>query len=410
MNARTFPCSSLNSGPNAWGPRRRRAAIGLLGLALATSASAADKIKIGFISTLSGPGAVIGIALRDGFNIALKQTGGKLGGLPAEVLMGDDQQNPDVGRQLADRMVKRDKVDIVTGVVFQNILSAVEQPVLSSGTFLLGANTGPSYFAGERCHPNFFAVSWVSDGYGEATGKLARDAHYKKVFVIAANYPGGRDVVSGFRRFYTAPIAGEASPRLGQIDFSAELAQARAAKPDAVFIFLPGGMGVSFLKQWSQTGMDKETTLLATGWNLDQDTITAVGAATVGAVSTTHWNYDFDNPQSKRFVKDFEKEYGRLPAVYASQGYDAAMLLDTAIRDVKGNLDDKNALRAAIRAARFKSVRGEFKFGTNHFPIQDYYSQQVVLDKGKLVNKTLGKVLTQRADAYGLACKMPAGS
>jgi branched-chain amino acid transport system substrate-binding protein len=384
--------------------------MGLLGLALATSASAADKIKVGFISTLSGPGAVIGIALRDGFNIALKQTGGKLGGLPAEVLMGDDQQNPDVGRQLADRMVKRDKVDIVTGVVFQNIMSAVEQPVLSSGTFLVGANTGPSYFAGERCHPNFFAVSWVSDSYGEATGKLARDASYKKVFVIAANYPGGRDVVNGFRRFYTAPIAGEASPRLGQIDFSAELAQARAAKPDAVFIFLPGGMGVSFLKQWSQTGMDKETTLLATGWNLDHDTITAVGAATVGAVSTTHWNYDFDNVQSKRFVKDFEKEYGRLPAVYASQGYDAAMLLDTAIRDVKGNLDDKNALRAAIQAARFKSVRGEFKFGANHFPIQDYYSQQVVMDNGKLVNKTLGKVLTQRVDAYGSACKMPAGS
>jgi len=386
-----------------------RGLAGAVALALAGSAIAADKIKVGFISTLSGPGAVIGIAIRDGFNIALKQTGGKLGGLPAELVLGDDQQNPDVGRQLADRMVKRDKVDFVTGVVFQNILSAVEQPVLSSGTFLVSANSGPSYFAGERCNPNFFAVSWISDSYAEATGKLARDSNYKKVFVIAANYPGGKDVVNGFRRFYTATIAGEASPRLGQIDFSAELAQARAAKPDAVFIFLPGSMGVSFLKQWSQTGMDKETTLLATGWNLDQDTITAVGPATVGAISTTHWNYDFDNPQSKRFVKDFEKEYGRLPAVYASQGYDTAMLLDAAIRDVKGNLDDKNALRAAIMAARFKSVRGEFKFGANHYPIQDYYTQQVVMDNGKLKNKTLGKVLTQRADAYGSACKMPAG-
>ena len=394
-------------------PIRLRALASVVTLALlgaaAGTAAAADKIKVGFISTLSGPGAVIGLAIRDGFNVALKQNGGKLGGLPAELILGDDQQNPDVGRQLADRMVKRDKVDFVTGVVFQNILFAIEQPVLSSGTFLVSPNSGPSTLAGEKCHPNFFAVSWISDSYAEATGKLARDANYRRVFVIAANYPGGKDVVNGFRRFYTTPLAGEAGPRLGQIDFSAELAQARAAKPDAVFIFLPGGMGVSFLKQWSQTGMDKETRLLATGWNLDHDSITAVGPATVGGISTTHWNYDFDNPQSKRFVKDFEKEYGRLPAVYASQGYDTAMLLDAAIRDVKGKVEDKDALRAALMAARFKSVRGEFKFGANHFPIQDYYQQQVVLENGKLMNKTLGKVLSQRADAYGSACKMPAG-
>jgi branched-chain amino acid transport system substrate-binding protein len=382
------------------------ALAGAITLAFAGSALAADKIKVGFVSTLSGPGAVIGVSIRDGFNIAMAQLGGKLGGLPAEVLFGDDQQNPDVGRQLADRMVKRDKVDFVTGVVFQNILSAVEQPVLSSGTFLISANSGPSYLAGERCNPNFFAVSWVSDSYAEASGKLARDANYKKVYVIAANYPGGKDVVNGFRRFYTAPIAGEASPRLGQIDFSAELAQARAAKPDAVFIFLPGGMGVSFLKQWAQTGMDKETTLLATGWNLDQDTITAIGASTAGAVSTMHWNHDFDNPQSKRFVADFQKAHGRLPSVYASQGYDAAMLMDAAVRDVKGKVEDKDAVRAALLAARFKSVRGDFKFGANHFPIQDYYKQQVVLVNGKPQNKTLDKVLTQRPDAYGSLCKM----
>lgn len=383
-----------------------RALSAALALAFAGSALAADKIKVGFVSTLSGPGAVIGVSIRDGFNVAMTQLGGKLGGVPAEVLFGDDQQNPDVGRQLADRMVKRDKVDFVTGVVFQNILSAVEQPVLSSGAFLISANSGPSYLAGERCNPNFFAVSWVSDSYAEATGKLARDANYKKVYVIAANYPGGKDVVNGFRRFYTTQIAGESSPRLGQIDFSAELAQARAAKPDAVFIFLPGGMGVSFLKQWAQTGMDKETKLLATGWNLDQDTLTAIGASTAGAVSTMHWNHDFDNPQSKRFVAEFQKAHGRLPSVYASQGYDAAMLLDAAVRDVKGKVEDKDAVRAALRAARFKSVRGDFKFGANHFPIQDYYQQQVVLVDGKPQNKTTGKVLTQRADAYGSLCKM----
>lgn len=380
--------------------------VGLLAMALHGAAHAADKIKVGFISTLSGPGAVIGNSIRDGFNLAVKELGGKLGGVPAEVIIADDQQNPDTARQLADRMVKRDKVDFVTGVVFQNILSAVEQPVLSSGTFLISANTGPSYLAGEKCNPDFFAVSWVSDSYAEASGKLARDAGYKHMFLIGANYPGGKDVINGFRRFYNGGIAGEAYPRLGQLDFAAELAQVRAAKPDAVFFFLPGGMGVSFIKQWNQSGLGKDIKLTATGWNLDQDTITAIGEPTVGSISTTHWNYDFDNPASKRFVKDFQKEYGRLPAVYASQGYDAAMLIDGAVRDVKGKVDDKDALRKALQAAHFKSVRGAFRFGHNHFPIQDYYKQEVVNENGKIVNKTLGKVLTQRADAYESACKM----
>jgi branched-chain amino acid transport system substrate-binding protein len=380
--------------------------LALMG-ALALPAQAADKIKIGFISTLSGPSGVLGVAIRDGFNLALEHTGGKVGGLPAEVLVEDDQQKPDVARQLADRMIKRDKVDLMTGIVFQNLLLAVEQPVLQSQTFYISPNTGPSDLAGEKCNPYFFAVSWVSDSYSEATGKNVNDKGYKNVFVIAPNYPGGVDVVNGFKRYYKGAYAGEIFTKLGQLDYAVELSQLRAAKPDAVFFFLPGGMGVNFLKQYHQAGLNKEVPLFGTGWSFDQDTLAAVGEPTLGALNAAHWNLDLDNPQNRKFVADFEKKYGRLPNEYASQGYDALMLMDAAVRDVKGRIEDKAAMRKALETANFKSVRGAFKFNRNHFPVQNYYLRQVVKDdKGRFVNKTVGTIFTDHPDAYVSACKM----
>ncbi len=375
--------------------------------ALSVSAHAADKVKIGFISTLSGPGGVLGVAIRDGFNLALEHTGGKVGGLPAEVIIEDDQQKPDVARQLADKMIKRDKVDLMTGIVFQNILQAVEQPVFQAQTYYVSTNTGPSDLAGEKCNPYFFAVSWVSDSYSEATGKNVNDKGYKNVFVIAPNYPGGKDVVNGFKRYYKGAYAGEIYTKLGQLDYAVELSQLRAAKPDAVFFFLPGGMGVNFLKQYQQAGLNKELPLFGTGWSFDQDTLAAVGDATLGALNAAHWNLDLDNPQNRKFVADFEKKYGRLPNEYASQGYDALMLMDAAVRDAKGRVEDKAAMRRALEAANFKSVRGAFKFNRNHFPIQSYYLRQVVKDdKGRLVNKTVGTIFADHPDAYVAACKM----
>lgn len=378
----------------------------LLG-ALSLSAQAADKIKIGFISTLSGPGGVLGVAIRDGFNLALEHTDGKVGGLPVEVIIEDDQQKPDIAKQLADKMTKRDKVDFVTGVVFQNIMQAVEQPVFQAQTYLISANTGPSDLAGERCNPLFFASSWVSDSYSEATGKNVNDKGYKNVFVIAPNYPGGKDVVNGFKRFYKGAYAGEVYTKLGQLDYAVELSQLRAAKPDAVFFFLPGGMGVNFLKQYHQAGLNKEFPLFGTGWSFDQDTLAAVGEPTLGALNAAHWNLDIDNPQNRKFVADFEKKYGRLPNEFAAQGYDALMLIDAAVRDVKGKVEDKDALRKALEAANFKSVRGPFRFNRNHFPIQNYYLRQVVKDdKGRYVNKTVATIFTDHPDAYVAACKM----
>jgi branched-chain amino acid transport system substrate-binding protein len=368
---------------------------------------AAEKIKVGFLSTLSGPGAVLGTAVQDGFNLALKKTGGKLGGLPVEVIVQDDQGKPDVAHGLGEKLIKKEKVDFLTGTIFQNILAAVDKETFGSETFLISPNSGPSYLAGENCNPYFFAVSWISDSYSEASGQYLTQKGFKNVFIVAPNYPGGKDVVNGFKRYYKGKIADEAYIKMGELNFATELAQIRAAKPDSVFFFLPGGMGINFLKQWNQSGLNGQVPLFATGWNFDQDTITAIGESTLGAQHAAHWNSDFDNPQSKQFVADFEKEYKRLPSTYASQGYDTAMLMDAAVRDVKGKIEDKAALRKALEAANFKSVRGDFKFNTNHFPIQTYYSQIVAKDgKGRMVNKTTGKIFENHPDAYVGACKM----
>jgi len=378
-----------------------------LSLALATPLQAADKVKVGFISTLSGPAAAIGTDIRDGFNLALKMSGGKLGGLPAEVLITDDQQNPDIGKQAADKYLKRDHVDFVTGIVFSNVLLAVAPAVFENKTFLLSANAGPSVLAGAQCSPWFFSVAWQNEGTPEAAGKYTADKGFKSVFLISPNYPAGKDMVAGFKRFYKGTIADELYPRLGQLDFSAELAQIRAAHPGAVFFFLPGGMGINFVKQFAASGLSKETTLITTAFSADEDIIPAVGEPMLGIYNTGFWNHDLDIPESKAFVAAFEKEYGRLPSGYAAQGYEAARAIDAAVREVKGKLEDSDAVRAALRANKFKSVRGPFKINRNGFPIENFYLRVVERDaKGRITNRTLSVVLKDQPDPYVEQCPL----
>ena len=374
---------------------------------LASTAMAADKVKVGMLSTLSGPGAGLGIDIRDGFNLALKHTGGKLGGLPAEVIVVDDQQSPDAAKQTTDRLIKRDKVDFMTGVVFSNVMLAVGQPIFESKTFYISANAGPSQYAGEQCNPYFFNVAWQNDNLHEAVGATVTRQGKQKVALLAPNYPAGKDALAGFKRFYKGEVVQEIYTKLGQLDYAPELAQVRAAKPDAMYIFLPGGMGINFIKQYVASGLSKDTTLFGPGFSADEDVIRAVGEPMLGMFNTSQWAHDMDNPQNKRFVADFQKDYGRLPSLYASQGYDAAMLIDAAVRDVKGRIEDKEAVRKALRAANFKSVRGAFKFNTNQYPVQDYYLRVVTKDtQGRVTNRTLGTVFKSHADAYVGACKM----
>ena len=378
-----------------------------LTLTLALPAQAADKIKVGFISTLSGPSGAIGTDIRDAFMLAVKLNGNKMGGLPAEVIIGDDQFKPEVGKQLAEKNIKLDKVDFLTGIVFSNIMLASVPDAFAAKTYYISPNAAPSPLAGAQCNPYFFAASWPNDAYHEAAGQHATNKGYKNVYMIAPNYQAGKDSLAGFKRFYKGKIADEVYTKLGQIDYSAELAQVRAAKPDALYIFLPGGMGINFIKQFVAAGLSKEMRLITSGFAADEDVIRPVGDAMLGLFDTAHWALDLDNAANKKFVAEFEKEYKRLPSVYAAQGYDTAMLIDSAVRGVKGKIEDKEALGKAIKAAKFESVRGAFKFNTNHYPVQNYYLRVVGKDsQGRIVNKTIGTVFKDRGDAYVQDCKM----
>ncbi len=381
----------------------------ILGVALAATMAvqAADKVKIGFISTLSGPNAAIGSDIRDGFNLAIKLNGGKLGGLPVEVLVGDDQLKPENAKQLAERYLRLDKVDFITGVVFSNIVVAVAPDALASKVFFISPNAGPAQYTGAQCDPFFFAASWPSEAYSEAAGQYVTSKGIKNVLFLAPNYVGGQDAATGFKRYYKGKLVDEMYTKLGQLDYAAELSQIRAKQPEALYVFLPGGMGVNFIKQFVAAGMSKDIQLIVPLWGSDQDIIRAVGEPMLGLFSVGHWSIDLDNAANKKFVPAFEAEYKRLPTGYAASGYDTALLMDSGIRRVKGKIEDKDALRNALRAADFKSVRGDFKFNRNQFPVQNYYLQVVGKGAdGRIMHKTIGTVLTNRGDAYVDQCKM----
>jgi len=376
-------------------------------LVLSASAQSADKVKIGFISTLSGPSAAIGVDIRDAFLLAVKTNGGKLGGLPAEVLVGDDQFKPDVGRQLAEKNVKIDRVNFLTGIVFSNIMLASAPLALENKIIYVSPNAAPSPMAGKDCNPYLFVASWPNDAYHEAAGQHATNRGYKNAYLIAPNYQAGKDSLTGFKRYYKGSVVAEVYTQLGQLDYAAELAQVRAARPDALYIFLPGGMGINFIKQFVASGLSKDVPLIVPGFGDDQDIIRPVGEATLGLFDTAHWAIDFDNAANRKFVAAFEKEFRRLPTVFAAQGWDTAMLIDAAVRDVKGRIEDVEAVRKAMRAAKFESVRGAFKFNRNQMPIQNYYLRVVAKDaQGRLVNKTIGTVFKDHGDAYVQDCKM----
>ncbi len=368
---------------------------------------AADKVKVGLVTTLSGPAGQPGIDVRDGFNLAVKHLGGKLGGLSAEVLATDDQFNPEVGKQVTDRYVKRDRVDLVTGIIYSNILLAAAPVAFETKTPFVSANAGPSQLAGKGCSPWFVSAAWQNDANHEAAGQHATTKGYKNTYLMAPNYPAGKDALTGFKRFYKGKLADEVYVKLGQLDFAAELAQVRAAKPEAVYVFMPGGMGINFIKQFVAGGLSKDIQLILPGFSADMDTIPAVGDSMLGLFNTAQWAPDFDNADNKRFVADFEKELKRVPSLYAAQGYDTALLIDAAVRAVKGKVEDREAFMRALKTTKARSIRGEYRINNNGFPVQNYYLRVVGKDaQGRLVNKTMGTVFTNHADAYAKECPL----
>ena len=372
------------------------AAVSLGAAMLATSALA--ETKVGMITTLSGGGAGLGIDVRDGFMLAIKQSGRD----DIEVVIEDDQRKPDVAVQLADKMVQSEKVDVLTGIIWSNLAMAVIPSVTAQGKIYLSPNAGPSALAGKGCNENYFNVAWQNDNLHEAAGAYSNDAGYKNTFILAPNYPAGQDALTGFKRFFDGDLAGELYTKLGQTDYAAEIAQIRASDADSVFFFLPGGMGISFLKQYSDSGVDLP--VVGPAFSFDQGILQAVGDAAMGVVNTSQWNKDLDNPTNAAFVETFQAEYGRLPSLYASQGFDTANLLISALE--KSDVSDMDAFRAALKEADFDSTRGDFAFGPNNHPVQTIYARKVVKEGDVFTNELIGPALTNHSDAYAAECKM----
>ena len=372
----------------------------------ATAAQAEDNLKVGLIATLSGPPAVLGQQLRNGFELAVKQLSGKLGGRTAEIVVADDELKPDVAVTKVKSLIERDKVDFVVGPVFSNILGAIMKPVTDAGVILISPNAGTSSFAGKDCNPNFFVTSYQNDQVHEVLGQYAQDSGIKKVIIIVPNYQAGKDSAAGFKHKFAGEIVDEIYVPLGQPDYSAELSKMAAASPDAIFAFLPGGMGVNFVKQFRQAGLADKITFLS-AFTVDESTLPAQQDAALGMLAGSNWAPNLDTPQNKAFVDAYLKEYNAVPATYAFQAYDAAMLIDSAVSAVKGDLSDKSALQAALKKADFKSLRGAFKFNNNHYPIQDFYLVKVAKrPDGKFETEVVKTVFSGYGDSYAKDCPM----
>lgn len=381
-------------------------AIAIAALAALPAAAQAD-VKIGFLGTFSGPAAALGQDQYDGFMLAVEQNGGKLGGTAVQVVKEDDQLKPDLGVQLVQKLLEKDKVDLVTGVTFSNVMMAVAKPLAESGVLFVGSNAGPAPLAGKQCSANFFFTSFQNDNQAEVLGQYATDRKYAKMMLLAPNYQSGRDQVAGFKRFFKGgTVVAEVYAQLNQPDFSAEIAQIQAAQPDAIFAFFPGGMGVNFVKQMNQAGLLHKLPVLTVS-TVDGTTLPALKDTALGVLAGAAWGPDLPNAANKAFVAAFEQKHKRIPSQYAAQGFNAALAINGALAKTGGSTADKAATRAAMRSAGFNAVVGGFKFNTNGFPIQDQHVFEVAKDaQGRVSLKTIATPLPALRDAYVGECPL----
>jgi len=365
-----------------------------------------QKLKIGFITTLSGPPAIIGKHMKDSVEVALEHLGGKVGGLETEVIYGDDQFKPDVGVQLAEEMLKKHQVDFVAGIIWSNVMMAVVPVVTGAGKIMVGSNAGASPLAGSQCNELYFSTSWNNDQSPEAMGKYLQDKGINDLYVLAPNYQAGKDMVAGLKRYYKGRIVEEIYTKFQQQDYQAEISQLRSKNPKAVFVFYPGGMGIQFVKQYVQAGLRDQIPLYSV-FTVDEVSLPALKEAAIGQYEARFWSPDLNVPASKRYVADFEKKFGYTPSYYGAQSYDAIMLIDSAVKATKGNLKDTKALAAAMNKASFDSVRGKFSFNVNHLPIQDFFVLKAVKASNKdgVAMQIEQKAFEKHKDAYYQECK-----
>ncbi len=381
---------------------------GAMALALASPAVAGDTIKIGFVSTFSGPTAVIGNDMRNSFELALDHMGRKMGGKPVEVIYEDDQQKPDVGKQKTEKLVQSDHVDFIAGYIWSNVLLASLKTAVDSQTFLISANAGPSQLAGELCSPYVFSTSWQNDQTPAAMGLYMNQKGVKSVFLIGPNYAAGKDMLAGVKSTFKGEVKGEEyTVWPSQLDFSAELSKAKASGAESIFVFYPGAAGVQFLNQYAQAGLKTQMPLY-TAFTVDELSLPLQKDNAIGVPGAQEWVNDLPNDQNKAFVADYHKKYpGLRPTYYGAQAYDAAQLINSAVVAVKGDTSKKDEMKAEMQKADFKSLRGPFKYGNNHIPIQNFYLQDVVKGAdGVLSLKTVATIVKDSQDNFHDKCSM----
>jgi len=376
-------------------------------LAVATAPARAD-ITIGFSGVLSGPQAALGQDQYDGFMLGIEQLGGALGGQKAVVIREDDQLKPDVGAQIVQKFIEKDKVNVIVGLGFSNVLMAEHRRIRDSGVVAISTNAGPAPIAGRMCLPNLFVLGWQNDSMSEAMGQYVKDQGYRQVYLMSLNYQAGKDKLAGFKRFYNAtPPLDEVYTPLDQLDYSADISRMQSRQPDALFVFYTGGVGISFTRQLNQAGLMGKLPFFSEGL-VDANSLVALKDQVVGAIVGRTWATVLDNPHNRQFVRSFQTKYGRLPTEFAANGYDAAWLLNEAVKTQGGKVGDSRQLAAAVKAAgaTFPTVRGKFRFNTNNMPVQDLHAYQVVKENGQVGLKALGTVLTDHQDAYVSQCAM----
>jgi branched-chain amino acid transport system substrate-binding protein len=382
--------------------------LGAMAVAFAPPATAADSVKIGFVNTFSGPAAAIGIDARNAFELALDHIGRKMDGKPVEVIYEDDQQKPDVGKQKTEKLIQSDHVDFLAGYNWSNVLLASLKPAVDSKTFLIGVNAGPSQLAGELCSPYVFLTSFQNDQTPAAMGLYMNQKGVKSVFLIGPNYAAGKDRLGGFKTTFKGEVLGEEyTVWPTQLDFSAELSKARNSKAEAIFVFFPGAAGVQFLNQYVQAGIKQQIPLYTDGM-IDELSLPLQKDNALGILGSQEWVNDLPNEENKRFVADYRKKYpGLRPSAYGAQAYDAVQLINSAVVAVKGDLTNKDAMKAEMEKVNFKSVRGPYRYGNNHVPIQNFYLQDVVKDAdGSFSLKTVATVVRDDQDRFHDKCPM----
>jgi branched-chain amino acid transport system substrate-binding protein len=386
--------------------RTTSVALGAL-LAFAAPAMAQQPLKIGFVSTFSGPTAAIGNDMRNGLELALDHLGRKMGGRPVEVIYEDDQQKPEVGKQKTEKLIQSDKVDFIAGFIWSNVLLASLKPIVDSKTMFVLANAGASQVAGQLCSPYVFSTAWENDQTPAAMGLYMNQKGVKTAFLIGPNYAAGKDMLNGMRSTFKGQVIGEELTKWpDQLDFSAELSKVRAAKPDAVYVFYPGAAGVQFLTQYAQAGL-KDQIPLYTAFTIDSLSLPRMGELAIGVPGAQQWVNDLPNEANKKFVADFKAKHKAYPSFYGAQSYDAALLINSAAEAVKGDTSKKDEMRAEMKKANFKSVRGPFTFGNNQFPIQNFYLQETVKDAdGVLTLKTVATIVENDKDKSSARCQM----